>query len=160
VADYCDRDDIEDVFGVGNVAKWADLDNDEDSTKIAARIARAVTAAMADVDSRMLGGPYTVPLAKADASIPTLVTDVCARLAGVWLYENHGVQDYDAEKRTAKHRLSFHKDEAHAVLDELRASRRRIDAVPAATTRPYVHDHYTQVADDSDLTSKVRQGET
>ncbi len=234
MADYCTRSDIENVFGIDNVIKWADLDNDTKeiaselttrtdadtgiltvatghgvttndtldvfwsagrihgmtvtgttsttisidggsgddlpvvnsepgirlSDKVTARITEAITDAMADIDEKMLGGPYTVPIAKTDTSIPAGITNIAANLAGVWLYENRGVQDYDAEKRTAKHRLSFSKDQAYNRLNEYRAQVRRLDAAIAGTSIPYVHDHYTQIADDTDLTSKVRQGKT
>ena len=234
MVDYCNRRDIENIFGIGNVIKWTDLDNDtaeivaelttrtdadtgiatmasghgvttndtvdifwkagrihamtvtaSDATtigidggsgddlpiatttigvrlsdKITSRISEAITEAMDDIDEKMLGGPYTVPIAKADTSIPTGITNTAAKLAGVWLYENRGVQDYDAEKRTAKHRLSYHKDEAYRKLSEYRAQTRRLDAVIAGISIPYAHDHYTQIADDSNLTSKVRQGKT
>ncbi len=157
MSDYCDSDDIKDLFGNDNVEKWADLDNDEDTTKIAARIARSITAAMADFDSRMLGGPYTIPMT---GTILEEVKQITATLAGVWLYERRGVEDYDAENETSKHRLSFQKDEAYQKIDQYRAGTRRIAAASEATTSPYAHDHYTQIADDDDLTSEVRQGET
>ena len=44
---YCERTDIEDVFGIGNVASWADLDNDKSPVKIKARIERAIAKASA-----------------------------------------------------------------------------------------------------------------
>ncbi len=234
MADYCARTDIDNVFGIDNVIKWADLNNDtaeiagtlstrtdadtgiatlasghgittndtvdvfwnagqiyamtvtasasttigidggsgDDlpiattvigirlSDKITARIEQAIADAMADIDEKMLGGPYTVPIAKSDTTIPAGITNIAANLAGVWLYENRGTQDYDAEKRTAKHRLSFNKDQAYDRLNEYRASKRRLDAVVRGTSIPYVHDHYTQIADDDDLTSMVRQGKT
>ncbi len=230
MADYCDRNDLEDLFGITNVIKWADLDNDtaeisatlstrtdadsgiltvasghgvtvndaldvfwtagkvhamsvtaQDATtitidggsgdalpvvdspvgirlsaKITARITRSITEAMADVDSHMKGGPYTVPLAKSDSSIPTVITRITTKIAGVWLYENRGVNDYDAEKRTAKHRLSFHKEEAYRTMLELRARTQVIDAVSTATTTPSAHDYYTEVANDTTLKTSVR----
>lgn len=231
MADYCDRNDIDDLYGIDNVIKWGDLDNDtaeiegtlstrtdadtgiatvssghgvttndtvdvfwnagqvygmtvtaSDSTtisidggsgddlpiadteigirlsdKITARIARAITAAMADIDAKMLGSIYTVPLATSAGAIPEEIKQVAATLAGVWLYESRGVQDYDAEKRTAKHSLSFNKDEAYRKLDEMRAGTRRINAVMAGEAAPFVSDNYTQIAADTDLTSEVRQ---
>ena len=234
MSDYCSRSDLDDLYGIDNIIKWADLNNDtaeiaatlstrtdadtgiatlasghgittndtvdvfwnagqvyamtvtasaattigidggdgDDlpiattvigirlSDKITARIDRGITAAMADIDAKMLGGPYTVPLATATATIPEEIKQVCATLAGVWLYENRGTQDYDAEKRTAKHRLSFNKDEAYVKLNEMGALTRRIDAVLAGYSTPFSGNFYTQVADDNDLTSTVRQGET
>lgn len=223
--DYCDRDDIEDLFGQSNVAKWADLDNDAPiiggtlttrtsatagvitvssghgvttshtldvlwasgkvygmtvsvsaattitvtggsgddfpvvdsavdirlSTKISARVARSIVEAMSDVDSKMLGGPYTVPIATAAGAIPERIKQITAALAGVWLYENRGVNDYDAKTKTAKHKLSFHQDRAYGELAEYRASQRRLDAVSIATSTPYAYDYHTEVKDDTAL---------
>ncbi len=225
MADYCDRDDIEDIFGQSNVAKWADLDNDSPliegtlstrtdddtgivtiasghgvttndtidvlwaagkiygmtvsasdsttvtldggdgdalpvanasvsirlSTKISARVARSIVDAMADVDRKMLGGPYTIPLATSAGAIPERIKQICAAIAGVWLYENRGVNDYDAKSKTAKHKLSFHQDRAYGEIAEYRSNQSRLDAVSIATSTPYAHDYHTEVKDDASL---------
>ena len=78
---YCQRSDVEDIFGVANVARWADLDNDQDATKIANRISRAIVWATAEMEDRLRNGPYQVPLTGTSAT----VVDLCAKLAGVWL---------------------------------------------------------------------------
>ena len=121
---YCARADIESVFGVENVKQWADLDNDEVSTKIAARITAAIAYAQAEVDDRLRGGPYTPPL---DEPPPSVITDIAAKLAGVWMYENRGVRDYNPDTGEAEHRLTFQKDDAEKKLREIRVGLRRLD---------------------------------
>ena len=82
---YCNRTDIENVFGQDNVAIWSNLDNDgleADETRIAAAIAFAA----AHIDARMHAGRYALPLRAASGQL-TQITDLAARLAGIWLYE-------------------------------------------------------------------------
>lgn len=117
---YCERGDIEDVFGIQNVAKWADLDNNEDADAIDSRIARSIAYATARIDAALSGGVFRIPIANADATIPTLINDVAANLAGVWLYESRGVVDMDPEGRP-QHRLKWARDNALAMLGQIQA---------------------------------------
>lgn len=115
---YCTRSDIEDAFGVTNVSKWADLDDDQDAGKIAARITRAIAEASSIVDTKLRRSVYVVPVERAEGEDdydPGFV-NVVATLAGVWLYEARGVQDFDPDTGRATHRLAFNKKEAHNYL--------------------------------------------
>lgn len=94
---YCARSDIEGMFGVENVKKWADLDNDQDAAKIANRVALAVTQADRHIDRRFRRSKYAVPLVALGGYDLAEVTDVACRWAGVWLYENRGLRDVDSE---------------------------------------------------------------
>lgn len=86
------------IFGAINIQKWADVDNDEDPTKIAARIAWALTQATARVDSMLSTGRYSNYLDDP------LIEDVVARLAGVLLYDSRGITDAeDNENPVSKH---------------------------------------------------------
>ena len=134
---YCQRSDIEDIFGVTNVAQWADLDNDEKAAKITARIARAIAVADAEVDSRLRGSPLTVPVVDSAGDTPVLITDVAARLAGVWLYENRGVQDAP-EDSNGEHRLSGHRRRAEKQLAMFRANPSMCGGVVSRTVAPEV----------------------
>ncbi len=126
---YCQRSDVEDVFGVVNVARWADLDNDQDATKIANRINRAIVWATAEMEDRLRNGPYQVPLTGTSAT----VVDLCAKLAGVWLYESRGTQDFNTETGQPYHRLQYARQYVETALAEIRAGKRRLDAsVPVA----------------------------
>jgi len=127
--DYCTQADIEDLFGAVNVAKWADLDNDIDATKIAARVARGITVASAQVDDRLRGGPYALPITGS----PTTLVNLAAMLAGVWLYESRGVQDYSPDGGYPVHRLRWFSEQADKTIKELRAGTLRLDAPLAVT---------------------------
>ena len=52
---YCVRADVEAVYGTGNVAKWADLNNNGSAGEITARIAWAITAASNEIDDMLRG---------------------------------------------------------------------------------------------------------
>ena len=133
---YCTRSDIEDLFGPLNVAKWADLDNDQDAAAIAARIARAIAVSSAKIDDRLRGGPYSLPI---NGSPATLV-NLCASLAGVWLYESRGVQDYSPDGGFPVHRLRWFSEQAEKTLRDLRAGVLRLDVALTGygTTAPMV----------------------
>jgi len=133
---YCTRSDIEDLFGPLNVAKWADLDNDQDAAAIAARVARAIEVATAKIDDRLRGGPYSLPIV---GDPPTLV-NLAASLAGLWLYESRGVQDFSPETGVPMHRLRWFSEQAEKTLKDLRAGVLRLDVtlVGQGTTAPIV----------------------
>ena len=54
-----DRDDLEGMFGVDNIAQWADLDNNQNAANILTRITAAVDYAEAEVYDRLRGGPQS-----------------------------------------------------------------------------------------------------
>src|SRR4051794_19615889 len=87
VATYATQQDLEDLFGVDNLARWSQLDNDTD-TADASRITRALQAADADINIFFRGGPYATPLIATNAR-PTL-THWAAAIAGAWLYDARG----------------------------------------------------------------------
>jgi phage gp36-like protein len=121
---YCQQSDIENVFGAANIAKWADMDNTGDPVEIASRIAAAIAWATAEIEDRLRGGPYLIPLT---ATPPTIV-NLCAQLAGVWLYESRGVQEFNVETGEPCHRLQWNRRAAETALAEIRAGKRRLDS--------------------------------
>jgi phage gp36-like protein len=131
---YATRSDIEDVFGEDNVLKWADLDNDQVTSKIAARIATALADVDAYVNDFLRAGPYTVPLT---ATYRT-VTRAAATLAGVWLYEARGVQDVNDVTGAPLHKLAWHKRSAEDILRRIVSGGIRLDDENAATMIPQV----------------------
>ena len=133
--DYIDSADIYAVFGESNVGKWADLDNDADSVKIAARVNNAILWAENEINSRLRNSAYVLPLANADDEVPAEIVDVAANLAGVWLYENRGVQDYNPDTGQVVHRLRWNRDRAEKTLREILAGVRVVDAVQYTVTR-------------------------
>lgn len=138
---YCTAQDVYSLFGRSNVDKWADLENTRVRSEMDARIAVAIAWASEEVDDKLRGGPYLLPVGTGSGvppsgsfPVPKTIMDVAARLAGVWLYEARGIEDVDAEGR-ALHKMSWHKNRAYQVLAEVRNGTRRL-AITALTTFP------------------------
>jgi phage gp36-like protein len=89
---YITQTDIENLFGIENVARWSQLDN---SSTLAdeGRISAAIEWAGAEVDMAFADGPYELPLSPADA----VVKHWAAVLAGAWLYSARGQADDDPQ---------------------------------------------------------------
>lgn len=131
---YCTRTDIETLFGANNVAAWADLDNDEDTVKVAARIVAAIVTADDFIESYMRDGPYALPLADDEDAVPALVRDISARLAGSNLYSARGVIDYDPNGEPVN-RLQWHREQAEKNLQRLKNRTLNLDNTAAAIQR-------------------------
>jgi len=80
------------IYGKSNVDKWADLDNEDDATTITNRRAWAICTASALIDSRLRDGPYTIPF---EEPIEPDIVDLCARWAGVLLYDGRLIREQD-----------------------------------------------------------------
>lgn len=93
---YCTRDDIENVFGRENVIKWADLDGAEDAAHVSTRVTWAITKADEEIDDRLRGTHYRVPLANSSGNTPEDVKDLSASLAGIRLHDSRGIEDDQA----------------------------------------------------------------
>jgi hypothetical protein len=140
---YCLREDIERLFGAVNVAKWADLDADGDAVKVAANIDTALESAADEINDRMRGGHYLLPLRRAGtgssssssnnedvAWAPYTIRRVVApAIAGGMLYEARGVLDQDPVTGEGIHRLRFHEKRAINILRAARAGARELDAM-------------------------------
>jgi phage gp36-like protein len=126
MAAYCTRSDIEMIFGAKNVALWADLDATEDATDIDNRIQAAINVATAEVDSILSSGPFRLPIADSPTTTPTLIREVTATLAGVYLYEGRGAEATVMDQGQPIHPYMFKRLWAMSVLQDLKAGRRRI----------------------------------
>lgn len=80
MGNYILRVDIENLFGVDNVAAWSDLSGGGSVND--ARVTLAITNAEAIIDDSFRDGRYAVPLVPA----PTIAKDWAAKLAGTWLF--------------------------------------------------------------------------
>jgi len=91
---YSAQSDIEDIFGVTNVAIWSQLDPTQPpGTPDVDRIQRALDYSDARIISFFFTqGNYVTPLVPLNTDID-LVTRWAATLAGVWLYESRGLRD-------------------------------------------------------------------
>jgi hypothetical protein len=125
---YSVRADIENTFGAANVSKWADLDNTGDETIIAARIAWAIASADGEIDDKLRGKAYVVPIVGMSGTTPRGIIDLSARYAGVLLYESRGIQEYDPNTGAPAHRLAWHRDNVERILYEIVTGKRKLDA--------------------------------
>lgn len=119
---YIAKSDIEDVYGRSNVKSWGDLDNDGVGTKIDARIERAIVFAESDVNTMLSGGPYSVPFT---GSIDAIIIEICAKLAGAWLYNARGTDDIDGEGKPINKTWANEKD-ARMKLTDIVSGKRKL----------------------------------
>jgi phage gp36-like protein len=124
---YSAAADLYQVFGTTNVETWADLDNDD--TGVAARITEAITVADAKIDAILRGCHLRIPVVTEGGATPVLITDLSAKLAGIWLYEARGSKDFNPKTQRPYHRYAFMKAEARRTLEEIRGGHLRLDAV-------------------------------
>lgn len=147
---YCTRTGIENMFGSTNVAKWADLNNDNDAGVIAARIDQACKLVTAKINAMLVGGVYNIPFSYT--APPAEIVDAATTLAGCWLYEQpRGAED--AADEGGQSRLASQRKQAWLFIRRLRAGVARLVGIPTvATTVPTVvkvcsHDRSSSSAD-------------
>ena len=126
---YCELANIQAAFGTNNVTQWSDLDTDEDAAAKAARVAAAIAYASDAIDDVIRITNYTIPLANQASTTPTTITNLAAVLAGLWLYEARGTQAMNARTGDPVHRLAFRREYAERTLEQLRASKIKLDAL-------------------------------
>lgn len=124
---YCTRSDLEAMFGVANIAMWADLDNDGDAGKITARITWAIELATDELKSRMRVLTYDI----STVSSSLLVVNAVARRAGDLLYSPRSVSDEDSEKDL----MQRHRKEYDMFLRQVSAG--QLDLGLTRLCRPY-----------------------
>ena len=131
---YATRADIEARFGKVNVETWANLDNaDPDAPEVAgeitARIDRAIEVATARIDDAFRGSRFKVPLEPTAGNQLVGITEVCAALAGTWLYESRGIDEQDEDGRPFN-RLATHRRWAERQIGRYL---REVERMPAQT---------------------------
>lgn len=124
---YCAQSNIEDVFGIENIKQWSNLEA-ADVTDTS-RVARAIVVSDATIEAVARKNNLKIPLQNSYGSTPPLVIDLSATLAGIWLYESRGVQDYHPQTGAALHRLEFKRDAARQMLADIAENRIIIDAL-------------------------------
>ena len=129
---YIGQSDVEQIFGTVNVAKWSNLDNlDESGSPDTTRITTAITYAEDWLDEQLRNGPYTTPLA---GTLPQTVKNAVAAMAGVWLYEARGVDDFDGESDNpiTAHRNRAQRYVARVLRGEVQLDIERSEVGPSA----------------------------
>jgi hypothetical protein len=127
---YCLRSDVEQHFGVENVKKWADLDDDENTTTIASRVAYMIEVADSYIDAHLRAAHFEpLPIEQDDSSsAPTIIKHLSAELTGVLLYEARGVQHFHPESGRPQHVLSWHRSYVKLMLRQIQAQSIVLDA--------------------------------
>lgn len=120
---YIGSADVEAVWGVDNVARWSNLDND-DAAANERRIQAAIDTAERIINDRFTGSRYAVPLSATTDRLFQVI-DWAAKLAGVWLYQNRGIRDEDDQ---TSGKMSATKIEVQADIDLYFAGTRILNA--------------------------------
>lgn len=116
---YCTSDNMDTVFGSTNIVAWSDPDGT--GSEVTARVTAAIAAAGDEIDSWLRNTRYDIPLVDEDGSTPAIVTTLAAQFAGVWLYENRGVE--------REHTLQPVRERVQVTLQQIRDGTREIDAM-------------------------------
>ena len=87
---YSRRRDIELIFGVENLIRWADPENSADTQLIDDRIDWANQQAEYYVNGRLKNGRYVIPFTKPAVQLVVLIA---ASYAGAFLYDTRRVVD-------------------------------------------------------------------
>ena len=121
---YATQADIEEFYGAQFVQTNADRDQDQDATKIAAAITAALEWATEEIDAHLRGGVVKLPLA---TPVPSMIKDVCRKLAGAFLYSHRGAADFDAQSGDAMDKLHPIRRECYRKLARIAAGRIDLD---------------------------------
>ena len=128
---YAVRSDLENIFGIPNIIKWALLSaNDPDSpaglAEITARINWAIGVATVDFENAMRQGRYTLPITGSGASV--WATTVVATLAGLLLYQHLKPTQRDQDGRPIPDRYDGIFTWAEQQMNFVRSGKLRLDA--------------------------------
>lgn len=115
---YATRTNLENLFGLSNVTKWADIEGDGVAATITARITLALDNADTEINDRLRDGRYAIPI--VSNPLPLGLVDTAARLAGVWLYESRGVVDMDLDTGRPIHKLQWHAKRAENWIKKVK----------------------------------------
>jgi len=117
------------VFGKNNIDKWADLDNEGDATTIANRRAWATCTASALIDSRFRDGTYVIPFVEP---IELDIVDLCARWAGVLLYDGRLIREDQDQTDEMGHQRKIIEDRITKLLSgQMRLNLTRTSNAPS-----------------------------
>jgi hypothetical protein len=132
---YITKADVEAVFGVSNVASWANLDPslERDAPADEQRVADAITWAEEQVEDRFRDGPYVVPFVNGGRTLKNW----CATYAGHWLYRSRGLNDEAGGSDRVSRLLAAANAEIDAVLAGMRRWRaQRAEGYTSTGGRP------------------------
>ncbi len=151
VGAYASRGDLENIFGIPNIKKWAILSqNDQDSSagmdEIINRINWAIGVASVDFENAMRQGRYTLPITGSGASV--WATTVVATLAGLLLYQHLKPTQRDQDGRPLPDRYDGIFTWAEQQMNFVRSGKLRLDAAvfDKGTNAPFVTHERSRAA--------------
>lgn len=128
---YSTTSDMEEVFGVDNIADWADPDAAANATNIAARKTGAISISDAEIEDVARMAQYKVPMQAEAGGIPTTVKYLSAVGAGVWLLESgRGCTSFDERSGKVYHKWMLLKEWRQNYLERIRTQQVKLDAIP------------------------------
>ena len=137
---WTSRDEIEQMFGVTNVTKWADLENTQVAATITEQINWSVLEATDEV-KELLPGTAASFVTCAPRPLRRAVTVLAAEL----LYEARGIDDTSTEDGV--HRLTQLANRARTYLRKVQAGAIRVKQDAGVTSFPKVVPHVEPVDD-------------
>ncbi len=125
---YCTRANVEEIFGTESIEDYAKMSGDDTDAEILARITRAILVASAHIDAVLRKAVFQdLPIADTDGNTPTVIENLAAVMAGVWLYEAKGHKNFKGEGHPG-HRLYYMARWARQMLHEIRDGIIQLDA--------------------------------
>ncbi len=120
---YATQANLESRFGITNISKWSNLDNDSAEAN-ADNITDALAEAEQIIDDRLRGGPYAIPLVATSGSTLYQARRWTVVLAADILYSPRGMTEGDKIRA----RLDPAVQNVHAEIDAVLAGQRTLAA--------------------------------
>lgn len=118
MANYTDKTGMENVFGMQNINRWADLENNEDVNFIKRRITWAAELSTEHINGRLKNGKYSVPF----TAIPKIIVHASSLLGGMLLYDGRSIGPSESPKdQVARHRKEFNR-----LINDIQSGRMKL----------------------------------
>jgi hypothetical protein len=125
---YCTQANIETVYGATNVGRWADIDNDGDAGTKSTRITYAIDVASEEIDDVLRTMAVRVPVVTSAGATPKTIEHLAAVLAGLWLYEARGAEDYNRNGEI-RHGHAWRREWVDQYLEDIKSGKRKLNDV-------------------------------
>jgi len=129
---YILQSDVENAYGIGNVAAWSDLGDSDEAEVDTARIALAIAWAEKRVENRFRHSRYTVPFAANNGTFDAQLVHWCAVYAGHWLYASRDIRRGEADAGRTDAQIA----DAEKEIAETLAGQSTLDVGEAAPSAP------------------------
>ena len=129
---YSNQANMELVYGSSNICGWADLDNDQDMSKILLRITWSLETVYSLLNDRLREGPYTLPFI-ASPSSPTVIEYLSSLWAGVLLYNSRRIAQDETDNQA-----SAQMKEVDKLISDLLSGRMKLDLTFTSNNFPEI----------------------